>query len=229
MGPDAASGAGRGTRRSTGGWWQSGGVLSAGRLLVANPLLPDPNFDRTVVLLLAHNAEGALGLVLNRPSQMGVAEPLPQWEHLAAEPAVLFLGGPVQHQAVICLARTAPGADEAGAADRPGPGPGAAGEGAEADDEVWKEVAPGIGTIDLDGDPADVVGHSRQVRMFAGYAGWSAGQLEGEIGAGAWWVVEAETGDAFTLDPGQLWKRVLRRQPLPLAYVSWYPDDPSHQ
>ena len=74
-----------------------------GKLLIAGPLLLDPNFWRTVVLVIEHTTEGALGLVLNRPSQMDVSDPLPQWEHLAAQPAVLFLGGPVQHQAVICL------------------------------------------------------------------------------------------------------------------------------
>ena len=193
-------------------------VPRAGRLLVANPLLPDPNFDRTVVLLLATSEDGALGLVLNRPSHMDVGEPLPQWEHLAAEPAVLFLGGPVQHQAVICLARNlqATGVPEEGTAGRD-------------EEEEWKEVAPGIGTLDLDQDPDDVVDRVRQVRMFAGYAGWGAGQLESELEAGAWWVVDAEPGDAFTLEPGQLWKQVLRRQPFPLAYVSYYPDDPRHQ
>ena len=196
--------------------WQSGVVLRAGRLLVANPLLPDPNFDRTVVLLLATNEEGALGLVLNRPSHMDVSEPLPQWEHLAAEPAVLFLGGPVQHQAVICLARNVTAAGLATALEGDG-------------EDEWKEVAPGVGTLDLDRDPDEVEGRVRQVRMFAGYAGWGAGQLESEIEAGAWWVVDAEPGDAFTLDPSRLWKQVLRRQPLPLAYVSYYPDDPRHQ
>lgn len=184
----------------------------AGRLLVANPLLPDPNFDRTVVLLLAYNGEGALGLILNRPSQMDVGEPLPQWEHLAAAPAVLFLGGPVQHQAVICLARNTP-------APRAGRDP----------DDGWKEVAPGVATIDLDQDPGSVAGRVRQVRMFAGYASWAGGQLESEIQAGAWWIIDAEPEDAFTLDPGELWKRVLRRQPPPLAFVSYYPDAPSHQ
>ena len=171
------------------------------------------------MLLLAHGEEGALGLVLNRPSQMDVAEPLPQWEHLAAEPAVLFLGGPVQHQAVICLARNLPAATLTA-------------EPAEPPDPVqdgWKEVAPGVATIDLDQDPGSVSGRVRQLRMFAGYAGWAAGQLEAEIDAGAWWVVDAEPGDAFTLEPDRLWKQVLRRQRYPLAFVSWYPDDPSHQ
>lgn len=213
-------------------------VLRAGRLLVANPLLPDPNFDRTVVLLLAIHEEGALGLVLNRPSHMDVGEPLPQWEHLAAEPAVLFLGGPVQHQAVICLARnpSTPGLAATAAEGETADGETAGADAADVDtsdevddDQQWREVAPGVGTIDLDLDPDQVEGHVRQVRMFAGYAGWSAGQLESEIEAGAWWVVDAEPGDAFTLEPGQLWKQVLRRQPFPLAYVSYYPDDPRHQ
>lgn len=190
---------------------------------MANPLLPDPNFDRTVVLLLAYNEDGALGLVLNRPSQMDVGDPLPQWEHLAAEPAVLFLGGPVQHQAVICLARNAPASAPAGET------PGGETPAGETPDDVWKEVAPGVGTIDLDQDPLTVTGRVRQVRMFAGYAGWSAGQLEAEMEAGAWWVVDAEPGDAFTLAPDELWKQVLRRQKLPLKWVAWYPDDPRHQ
>jgi putative transcriptional regulator len=194
------------------------GALRAGRLLVANPLLPDPNFDRTVILLIAYGTEGALGLVLNRPSQMDVGEPLPQWEHLAAAPAVLFLGGPVQHQSVICLARgekvpTGPEGDQ----DRSGPDPL---------EEAWKEVVPEVGTLDLDQDPTTVAGRVRQVRLFAGYAGWSAGQLEGELDAGAWWVVDAEPGDPFSMDPDLLWKHVLRRQPNSLLFVSYFPDDP---
>ena len=188
-------------------------LLRSGRLLVANPLLPDANFDRTVVLLLAYNEEGALGLVLNRPSKMDVSDPLPQWEHLAAAPAVLFLGGPVQHQAVICLARHTAG-------------PSGSGVGPLSPD--WKEVAPEVSTLDLDVDPTSVVDKVNQVRLFAGYAGWAAGQLEAELQAGAWWVVSALPNDPFVDDPEVLWKQVLRRQPVPLKYVSWYPDNPSH-
>lgn len=202
---------------------------------MANPLLPDPNFDRTVVMLLATGEEGALGLVLNRPSHMDVGEPLPQWEHLAAEPAVLFLGGPVQHQAVICLGRNL---TQTGLGSGPGPelgdlfgavGDDALDEEGWDDEEGWKEVAPGVGTVDLDRDPDEVIGRVRQVRLFAGYAGWAAGQLEAEIEAGAWWVVDAQPEDAFTLDPETLWTQVLRRQPFPLAFVSYYPDDPRQQ
>ncbi len=183
--------------------------VQAGRLLVASPLLPDPNFDRTVILLLAYNEEGALGLVLNRPSQTLLAAPLPRWETLAADPPVVFVGGPVQHQAVICLARSS-GTPEA------------------AEPQVgWRPVTPDVGTLDLDSDPDVFHTSVSQVRVFAGYAGWSAAQLENEIEAGAWWVVDAEAGDAFSAEPDELWKRVLRRQRGSLALVASFPDDPT--
>src|ERR1700736_6302042 len=110
-------------------------VLCAGRLLVANPLLPDPNFDRTVVMLLAHGDEGALGVVLNRPSETLLAAPLPGWEYLAASPAVVFVGGPVRRQAIICLAR---------AFGHPA---------AVVPPRGWSAVLPEVGTLDLDIDP----------------------------------------------------------------------------
>lgn len=196
-------------------------LIRPGRLLVANPMLSDPNFDRTVVMVLAYGEEGALGVVLNRPSETGVGVPLASWEDLAAAPAVLFVGGPVQHQAVICLARTGPSS--------PSDGDGAADSGSGADDDFdgFKAVTPEVGTLDLDLDPALVGMSFRQVRIFAGYAGWSAGQLEAEIEAGAWWVLDADAGDPFSVDPGHLWKQVLRRQRPPLAYVAYFPDDPS--
>jgi putative transcriptional regulator len=174
-------------------------------LLVANPLLPDPNFDRTVVLLLAYGEDGALGLVLNRPSETRLAAPLPEWEQLAASPAVLFMGGPVQHQAVICLAR-AP---------------------AESTTEGWKAVTEELGTVDLEMDPARFEDCFSEVRVFAGYSGWASGQLESEIAADAWWVVDAAADDPFSEQPDELWKQVLRRQPGRLALVASYPDDPA--
>lgn len=180
-------------------------LLAPGRLLVANPLLPDPNFDRTVVLLLVYGDDGALGLVLNRPSETSLSAPLPEWEQLAAQPAVLFVGGPVQHQAVICLAR-AP---------------------AESSTDGWKAVTTELGTVDLEMDPTTFDDSFSEVRVFAGYAGWGAGQLETEIAAGAWWVVDARPDDPFSDEPEDLWKRVLRRQPGRLALVGSYPDDPN--
>jgi putative transcriptional regulator len=181
-------------------------VLEAGRLLVANPLLPDPNFDRTVILLLAYTEEGALGLVLNRPSDTDLGAPLPRWEQLAASPAVVFVGGPVQHQEVICLARTS----------APGDTPGG-----------WRPVTSEVGTLDLDLDPDSIGSAFEEVRVFAGYAGWGSGQLEDEIAAGAWWIVDPDAGDPFSDEPDGLWKRVLRRQRGPLQLVAYYPDDPT--
>jgi putative transcriptional regulator len=183
-------------------------VLRPGRLVVANPLLPDPNFDRTVVMLLAYGDDGALGVVLNRPSDTMLAAPLPRWEHLAAAPPVVFVGGPVQHQAVICLAR---------ALGHPA---------ASIPPRGWSAVLPGVGTLDLDLDPEGLQASLSEVRVFAGYAGWTSGQLEAEIGAGAWWILDAQADDAFSDDPEDLWKRVLRRQGGSLSLVSAYPDDP---
>lgn len=183
-------------------------LLRPGRLLVANPRLADSNFERTVVMLVAYGEEGALGLILNRPSDMAVSSPLPQWAHIAAEPAVMFLGGPVSHQAVICLARAVP---------TTGGGPAGG----------WKELEGDLGTLDLDSDPGAISGQLSAIRLFAGYAGWAAGQLEGEMEAGAWWVLDAEPDDPFTVAPDSLWKRVLLRQAEPLRLVAFYPANPA--
>jgi putative transcriptional regulator len=177
-----------------------------GKLLVANPLLPDPNFDRTVVLLLACGEEGAIGLVLNRPSETSVGAPLPAWAPLATSPAVVFVGGPVGHQEVICLARPA----------HPGFGGGVDG---------WRGVTTAVGTLDLSLDPESVGAAYQGLRIFAGYAGWGPGQLQSEMETGAWWVVEADPDDPFSDDPEALWKEVLRRQGNALSLVSYFPND----
>jgi putative transcriptional regulator len=192
--------------------------------LVANPALPDPNFDRTVVLLLAHEDEGALGLVLNRPSDTEVDGPLPQWERLAARPSVVFVGGPVRPGAAICLARVAgqPGS-EAFANDVDG-----SDETDESDETAgWTRLVGELGTLDLEQDPDDLSLGVEAIRVFAGYAGWGPGQLEREIDAGAWFVVPARPEDVMSDNPESLWKRVLRRQGGELAVVSLFPSDPS--
>jgi putative transcriptional regulator len=183
----------------------------AGKLLVANPQLVDPNFDRSVVLVLAHADDGAIGVVLNRPSGTDLGEPLPRWSDLAASPPLVFVGGPVSHDSVICLARvTAPAVLES----RVGP-------------DGWHHVDGDLGTLDLDLDPDLVGGTIGPLRVFAGYAGWSAGQLEDELVAGGWWALEALPGDAFSADPSNLWRDVLRRQRGPLATVAFYPPEVS--
>jgi putative transcriptional regulator len=167
--------------------------------------MPDPNFDRTVVLLLAHDDEGALGLVLNRPSSTEVDEPLPRWERLAARPQVVFVGGPVARTAAICLARVSGGEDS----------------------EVWASILGELGTLSLEQDPDELSQPVDALRIFAGYAGWGAGQLEDEIAAGAWFVIDARPEDALSPAPESLWRDVLRRQGGNLALVAAFPPDPS--
>jgi len=177
-----------------------------GHLLVATPNLRDPNFERTVVLLVAHEEGGALGVVLNRATEVPVAEVLGPWGSLADEPAVVFEGGPVQPEAAICLARARPGVDQLTGFNR---------------------VSGAVGTVDLSADPDTLRAAVLGVRVFAGYAGWSPGQLETEIETGSWFVFDALPGDAFAGRPDDLWPMVLRRQGGLLAAVAHYPTDPS--
>ncbi|MGB8652527.1 MAG: YqgE/AlgH family protein [Mycobacteriales bacterium] len=177
-----------------------------GKLLVATPVLTEGTFARSVVQLLQHtNDDGALGVVLNRPSETALSEVLPGWALLAPDPVVVFEGGPVQQTAAICLGRLATGAGE---------------------DPSYVAVpgAPWLGTVDLDLEAADPL---EEVRVFAGYAGWSPGQLEAEVEEGGWWVLDALPGDCFTSSPELLWGQVLRRQGLPLALAASYPPDPT--
>jgi putative transcriptional regulator len=181
-----------------------------GRLLIAAPgILEDANFRRTVVLVLEHGDQGALGVVLNRPTDTPVLDPFPAWGDVATAPPVLFVGGPVSQQMIIALAKPHPGLEPDG----------------------WHQVLPGelgrLGTVDLSRGPVELATGLDQLRVFAGYAGWAGGQLEGEIDAGAWFVVEAEPWDAFSAQPAQLWRDVLRRQPEPVSYYANYPADPS--
>jgi putative transcriptional regulator len=177
-----------------------------GRLLVAAPTLRDPNFERTVVLVLEHGPEGALGVVLNRPTDTDLYAALPRWERFAADPSVVFEGGPVAPTAAICLGRTT------------------VPEGAEPDG--WHPLFAGLATIDLERDPEELAQPVHDVRVFAGYAGWGADQLEGEVAAGAWYVLDALPGDALSPDPDDLWRTVLRRQRGRLAMVANFPADP---
>ena len=183
----------------------------AGRLLVATPVLSDPNFRRTVVLVVEHEEEqGTLGVVLNRPTQVPVDQVLEPWMDLATSPSVVFSGGPVATNSALALALV-PGTDEP---------------------VGWHPLdgAPAmarLGLVDLDAPPGLLAPAVASLRVYAGYAGWSAGQLEAEISEGAWYVLPAEQGDAFCAEPERLWPAVLRRQGGELAYVATYPDDPS--
>jgi putative transcriptional regulator len=184
-----------------------------GRLLVATPLLTDPNFARSVVLVLDHDEDGTLGVVVNRPTQVDVTAVLPPWSELTSTPQVVFQGGPVALDSALGLAAV-----------------NASDGGAESDDEEplgWRRVHERIGLVDLDAPPEILAAELSAMRIFAGYAGWGPGQLEDEIAEGAWYVVEAEPADAFSASPDDLWQRVLRRQTGELAFVATFPDDPS--
>jgi putative transcriptional regulator len=182
-----------------------------GRLLVATPKLADPNFDRAVVLLLDHDREGSLGVVLNRPSPVGVGDVLEPWAALAGTPQVVFQGGPVSLDSALGLA-VVPGEQ---AAD------------GDAGMLGWRRVHGAIGLVDLEAPPELLAAELGSLRIFAGYAGWGPGQLGRELLDGAWYVVESEPGDVSAPDPERLWRSVLRRQRGALAMVATYPDDPS--
>ncbi|WP_331251021.1 YqgE/AlgH family protein [Nocardioides sambongensis] len=176
-----------------------------GMLLLASPELLDPNFADTVVLLLDVNAEGALGVVLNRPSVVPVGEVLGAWGEVVEDPEVLFQGGPVSTDGALAVAEAL------------GDGEGAAGF-----QRLWENV----GLLDLDTPTELVEGTVHRLRIFAGYAGWGAGQLEGEIAEGSWYVVPAVSDDVFSGDTRDLWRRVMRRQPGDLALHLTRPADP---
>ncbi|HTN79758.1 MAG TPA: YqgE/AlgH family protein [Acidimicrobiales bacterium] len=176
-------------------------VPITGRLLVASPMLGDPNFSRTVVLMLAHGDEGALGLVLNRSSDVDVSAVLPDvWRDVAPEPRVLFVGGPVASDSVIGLARV------------------------DGEGEGFVPMTRGLATVDLERTPASIGKGVTTARVFAGHAGWGPGQLEGELEVPGWIVVDAEDSDAFTDDPDGLWRAVLARQPGRLGWLANFPD-----
>lgn len=177
----------------------------AGQLLIAAPLLRDPNFLRTVVLILDHDADGALGVIVNRPTDVPVTAILSNWNDLVGEPAVVFSGGPVATDSALGVAEVANGVEPLG----------------------WRRLYGSIGLIDLDAPPELMVGGLSALRIFAGYAGWAPGQLEAEIEEGGWYVVDAEPADPFTKNPTGLWQRVLRRQQGELALVATFPEDPN--
>lgn len=177
-----------------------------GRLLVATPPLVDPNFDRTVVLMLEHGEEGALGVVLNRPTDTGIDDVVPEWRIFASEPQVLFTGGPVAHDSVIALARA---------------------KHVAPDTEGWVPILGDLGTVDLGRDPFDIGVSLDALRVFVGYSGWGPGQLEAELEQHAWFTVTLKPEDVFNAVPDELWRGVLRRQRTRVAMFAHYPDDTS--
>ncbi|MEA2010609.1 MAG: YqgE/AlgH family protein [Actinomycetota bacterium] len=176
--------------------------LHSGMLLVASPVLVDPNFFRSVVLLMDHDDEGSVGVVLDRPLEMDVRDHLPMWCELLAPPARVFEGGPVQPETAI------------GVAYRP----------CVTAEETWRPTPNSVGFIDVSLDPNDISG-IQDLRVFSGYAGWGSGQLEMELEIGSWFPVDGSVDDVFDPVPTTLWRRVLLRQEPHVARYANYPID----
>jgi putative transcriptional regulator len=173
-----------------------------GHLLVAGPALVDPNFRRTVVLVGEHSEEGAMGVVLNRPSPATVVEAVPELESLVGGSDVVHVGGPVQPSAIVVLAEF------------------------EEPERAASLVVGSVGFL-----PAEVereeLGELRRARVFAGYAGWGPQQLDSELDEGSWIVEPALPEDVFTDGTVDLWSEVLRRKGGPFGVLALMPPDPS--
>ena len=180
--------------------------VEAGTLLVAAPALTDPHFARSVVFVIDHRRSGTLGVIINRPSEIAVADVLPGWGPHTSRPHAVFVGGPVEQKTALCLAALRTGQDPA----RTG--------GVVA-------VRGPLALVDLDGDPEALAPRVRGLRVFAGYAGWAGGQLEAELARGDWFVVPALPDDVLAPARYDLWGGVLRRQGVPLALLATHVAD----
>lgn len=165
------------------------GPPAAGQLLIATEPGKGGFFDRTVVLILEHNESGTLGVVLDKPSDIDMPPPLEPWTGLLSPPAVPFIGGPVNEQAVVALAQLA---------------------NPEISPPGWRPILGDVGLVDLDTPVELVDGAFAHMRLFIALSGWEAGQLEGELIRGSWFRTVARAEEIFGL-PDDLWRRVLRR------------------
>jgi len=171
-----------------------------GNLLVSSPALVDPNFRKTVVLIAHHDEDGAMGLVLSRPSDVSAMEAVPALEALPGSDDPVFVGGPVQPEAFMVLAEF------------------------EDVDQAAAPIFGRVGFMPAEAEPDEL--EIRRFRLFSGYAGWGAGQLEAELEEPSWIVVPAEADDAFADDPDELWRNVTQRQGGKLALLAAMPFDP---
>jgi len=169
-----------------------------GHLLVSSPLLQDPNFRRTVVLMTHHDEEGAMGLVLSRPTEVTVADAVPDLLDLPGTLGLVSVGGPVQPEAVVVLV--------------------------EHEDEPPAPIVGNVAFMEAGSEAADL--DVVRARIFAGYSGWGPGQLEEELQESSWIVVPAEPDDAFAQDPDELWRTVLHRKGGRFALIATMPFDP---
>jgi putative transcriptional regulator len=174
-----------------------------GRLLIASPTLTDENFARTVVAIAHHDDDGALGIVLNRPSATTVVEAVPELDGLLEEEQMVHFGGPVHHQAIVVLA-----------------------EFRDPKDAAYL-VSDRIGLVSDRMGISGLQDAAARCRVYAGYAGWGPGQLESELDRDDWILDSVHADDVFTPDPDHLWSAVLDRKGGDYRLLARYPDDPS--
>lgn len=171
----------------------------AGRFLVATPLISTPPFARAVVLLLEHDESGAIGLVLNEPTELLAEDHISGVAKHLTPPTHVFLGGPVSTDTAVSLGR---------------------GNGFEF---LRPSALPAIGIVDIE-QPLEGL---EELRIFAGYAGWDPLQLDAEMKEGAWWVLFPDLDEIFTSDTDGMWERTVERGPGTLPLYATYPSDPS--
>jgi len=174
-----------------------------GKLLIAPPMLLDPHFTRTVVLVAAHDENGALGLVLNRPLETPLTEISPVLRSLAEPGSMLHSGGPVAPDAAVVLADFI---DPALAA---------------------LTIFGNVGFPSAECDLGDLASGVRRARVFAGHSGWGPGQLDGELEDDGWIVGQLAPDELWQPDSTQLWSTALRRKGGSYALLARMPDDPS--
>ncbi len=207
MGPDRSNESAHGGA-SSGESEGAGPTVSSGTLLVASPELIEPTFSRTVIYMIEHNESGSLGVVLNRPSESAVHGVLPQWHDLAAKPKAVFVGGPVNQSAALCLGVVKAGVDASGISG-------------------LQPVAGRVVLVDLDSDVEMMDELLDGVRVFAGYSGWGMGQLDDELERDDWIPCGSLHTDVLVPGSVDLWGKVLRRQGLPTALLATHPVDVS--
>jgi putative transcriptional regulator len=175
------------------------GESTAGKLLVATPNVRGAPFERSVIVMLEHDDAGAIGIVLNYPTDLPVVDHLPEISSHVSEPKVVFLGGPVQPDAAIALGRSPSGRF------------------------MTPSMFGDVGVVDVTDLPDDI-GH---LRIYAGYAGWSPGQLEDELAEGSWWVMTPRPGALFAPTTHALWQDAVATAPGRTRLYTTYPDDPA--
>ncbi len=174
-----------------------------GKVLIASPALSDPNFARAVVLIAEHTPDGAMGLILNRPTEAVVAEAVEELAGVVEPGESVYVGGPVQEQSVMVLAEF----------DNP--------------DQAAAIVISDIGFLPANAQMEELSGRTRRARVFAGHSGWGPGQLDAELEEGAWIVGNPEADDVFSGEPDELWVQALTRLGGPYALLARIPEDPS--